>query len=336
MPPEQIRICGIRVLYRNTRIAVEFFHSLTDGYGGLQFLKTMLAEYLRLAKGLEYPADPELLILNKQAVPEEIEDSYAAYAAKRKMKLKHLPSYQMSGKTVKADGVHMTTIIFPLIELLQTAHDYHVTLTTLLTAVMAASIMELQMRQVINGSLKPVRIMVPVNLRKLFPSRSLRNFSLYALPQIKPGDEALPMEALLEIVGGQLKEQLSRDVLQAMISTNVGLERNQLFRRLPLNIKCAGLHMAFRFFGAKNSSISVSNLGRLDFPETIRPFITRAEFFLTPRLCAPYNCGVASYEGQIYINLTRNCTEPELERIFIKRLSELRLVPTVEADGAAT
>lgn len=248
------------------------------------------------------------MIPDKPTVLEEIEDSYAAYAAKRKMKLNHVPSYQMAGKTVQADGV-------------------------LLTAVMAASIMELQMRQVLNRNLKPVQIMVPVNLRKLFPSRSLRNFSLYALPQIKPGDEVLPMEALLEIVDGQLKEQLSRDVLQAMISTNVGLERNQLFRRLPLNIKCAGLQMAFQFFGAKNSSISVSNLGRFDFPETIRPFITRAEFFLTPRLCAPYNCGIASYEGQLYINLTRNCTETELERIFIKRLSELRHVPTVEVDG---
>lgn len=273
------------------------------------------------------------MIPDKPTVLEEIEDSYAAYAAKRKMKLNHVPSYQMAGKTVQADGVHTTTIIFPLKELLQTVHDYHVTLTTLLTAVMAASIMELQMRQVLNRNLKPVQIMVPVNLRKLFPSRSLRNFSLYALPQIKPGDEVLPMEALLEIVDGQLKEQLSRDVLQAMISTNVGLERNQLFRRLPLNIKCAGLQMAFQFFGAKNSSISVSNLGRFDFPETIRPFITRAEFFLTPRLCAPYNCGIASYEGQLYINLTRNCTETELERIFIKRLSELRHVPTVEVDG---
>lgn len=38
----------IRVLCYRRRISVEFFHSLTDGTGGLVFLKTLLAQYLIL------------------------------------------------------------------------------------------------------------------------------------------------------------------------------------------------------------------------------------------------------------------------------------------------
>ena len=45
MSREEIRDCAMRVRYGTHHIAVEFFHSLTDGYGGLQFLKGLLAEY---------------------------------------------------------------------------------------------------------------------------------------------------------------------------------------------------------------------------------------------------------------------------------------------------
>lgn len=209
MQPEQIRNCAMRVLYRDTRIAVEFFHSLTDGYGGFQFLMTLLAKYLELAHGVVCASDAELLLPNAPVEAAEIEESYAAYAGKEKARHNHVQSYQIAGGKTHEANVHVTTAVFPLNDLLQTAHVYHVTLTTLLTAVMAASIMELQTREV-PEPFKSVQIMVPVNLRKRFPSESLRNFSLYALPCIQPGDEKLPFGILLEKVDRQLREQLSQ------------------------------------------------------------------------------------------------------------------------------
>lgn len=333
MTLKQIRSCAICVLYRDTRIAVEFFHSLTDGYGGFQFLKALLAEYLHLAYKMDCSAFPDILSWDAPMEIEETEDSYAVYAGERKAKLNHVPSYQISGDSISIAGVHTTTAVFCLEKLLETAHYYHVTLTTLLTAVMAASVMELQICKSSGKAMKAVQIMVPVNLRKLFPSKSLRNFSLYALPQIAPEDVNLPFEALLKKINGQLKEQFSTKSFQSMITTNVGLERNPLCCRLPLKMKCVGLHAAFRFFGSRNSSISLSNLGELRFPESMRPYIQRTEFLLTPRSGGSYNCGVASYNGKLYVNFTRNCVEPVLERIFLRRFSELGHIPRVEVDG---
>lgn len=43
---QEIKQCAFRVLYYKKRIAIEFFHALTDGNGGIIFLKTLLAEYL--------------------------------------------------------------------------------------------------------------------------------------------------------------------------------------------------------------------------------------------------------------------------------------------------
>ena len=42
----EVRKCAIRVLYYKNRVAIEFFHAVTDGTGGLIFLKSLLAEYL--------------------------------------------------------------------------------------------------------------------------------------------------------------------------------------------------------------------------------------------------------------------------------------------------
>ena len=42
-----------RIRYYDKRIAIEYFHALTDGYGGMTFLLTLTAEYLRLKKGLK-------------------------------------------------------------------------------------------------------------------------------------------------------------------------------------------------------------------------------------------------------------------------------------------
>lgn len=98
-------------------------------------------------------------------------------------------------------------------------------------------------------------------------------------------------------------------------------------------MKCAVLHLAFRFLGAGNSSISLSNLGKICFPEPMRPYTWRGEFLLTPRLYVSYNCGVASYGDQLYMNFSRYGTETELESIFLRRIFELGHTPVIEVDG---
>lgn len=64
-----------RVRYDNRRISVEFFHALTDGTGGLVFLKTLTAVYLRL-KGIPIGQGGGTLDVDEPAVEAEMEDAY--------------------------------------------------------------------------------------------------------------------------------------------------------------------------------------------------------------------------------------------------------------------
>lgn len=56
VPFDDVRKCAFRVLVYGRRVAVEFFHAVTDGTGGLIFLKTLVAEYLCQKYKINIPA----------------------------------------------------------------------------------------------------------------------------------------------------------------------------------------------------------------------------------------------------------------------------------------
>ena len=67
---------SFRVLYWDNRISVEFFHVLTDGMGGMTFLKVLAAEYLRLT-GVNIACDETLWDINDTPAMEEFENAFA-------------------------------------------------------------------------------------------------------------------------------------------------------------------------------------------------------------------------------------------------------------------
>ena len=46
MTRKELKTCCVRFLYYENRIAAEFFHSVTDGTGGMRLLQNLVAEYL--------------------------------------------------------------------------------------------------------------------------------------------------------------------------------------------------------------------------------------------------------------------------------------------------
>ena len=55
MTRRELKTCCVRFLYYENRIAVEVFHSVTDGTGGLILLQNLAARYLALKYGKEIP-----------------------------------------------------------------------------------------------------------------------------------------------------------------------------------------------------------------------------------------------------------------------------------------
>ncbi len=326
MNEQEIQTCAMRILYCKNVISVEFFHALTDGYGAMQFLKALLYEYLNLTQKIEPIHVNGILAIEDKADPLEWEDSCCAHAGKERTVPNYNQSYQMPTDCEQFNTIYTTTIDFSLEEILNKSRSYHVTITTLLTTILVTSIMELQTRQ--NPRKKrPVSVMVPINLRKYFTSKSLRNFSLYAIPGMNYGEEKGSIHDQLKRIGQQLHEQVSIPHLKGMISNNVSLAENRFIRILPRRMKCCAIRIGHRYFGSKQSSITLSNLGEIQLPEQMAAHVKMIDFVLTPRILSHYNCGVISYDGILRINFSRYCPCERLEPIFIEKCITYGLVP---------
>ncbi len=309
---EELQKCAMRVLYDEKKISLECFHALTDGYGAITFLRTLLAEYFQILKGISVPRDQMLFTVDEEAKGEEIQDDYYTHAQKGTKATSGKISYQLP-KGSKSEIIKPYVCSYKIKDLLEAARRYNVSLNIFLTAIMIMSVAELQKEE--NGKM-PVQVMVPMNLRNLFPSKTLRNFILVAYTGLKYEECHYTFEKVLAIVKEQLKHQMEKERLQATMNGYASLERNWFLKMVPLSIKTWAVKLGHYFFGLRKSCITVTNLGPIVFPEEIAPYVECVNVFLTPREASGYNCGIITCGDQCYINFTRLHESPILEEKF--------------------
>ena len=173
---------------------------------------------------------------------------------------------------------------------------------------------------------------VPVNLRKIFPSKTFRNFVLYANPGVDMRLGEYTFDEICSIVSSQMKLFITEKNMAAMIATNVNSEKNQLLRIVPLFIKNIVMKLVFNAVGEKKTCFSFSNLGVVNVPEEFSAYVKRLDFVLGNQASAPYNTSAITYGGKIYLNVIRNIANPVLERELYKVLRELGIPHTVESN----
>ena len=332
-PFHEVRQCAFRVLVYKNRVAVEFFHALTDGTGALVFVKTLLAEYLSEKYGLSVPAEKGVLGRLEEPSPEELEDSFARYAGDVTASRAESTAYHLSG-TPERDGYkNLVTMMIPAEKLRACAKEHGVSVTELLCAAMMRAIGELQAEKVPNvRHRKPVKVLIPVNLRNLFPSRSLRNFASYITPEIDPRMGDCSFSELCSLVHHKMGLENNRRTMRAKFAANVASERSPILRVMPLFIKNIAMKAVFDAVGECKSCLCLSNLGRVELPEVMVPYVQRMDFIIGVQARAPHDCGVVTWGDTVYINCIRSIQEPELEYRFYRVLHRLGLPVKVESN----
>ena len=332
-PFYEVRQCAFRVLVYHERIAVEFFHALTDGTGALVFLKSLLAEYLSQKYGLVIPAEKGVLGRLEEPSAEEVEDSFARYAGDVKLSRREATAYHLSG-TPEPDGYKdIVTMMIPADKLRDCARGFGISVTELLCAAMMQAILDIQAKDVPRrAARKPVKVLLPVNLRTLFPSATLRNFASYITPEIDPRMGDCSFDELCQLVHHKMGIENNRRTMRAKFAANVASERSPVLRVMPLFIKNIAMKAVFDTVGECKSCLCLSNLGRVELPEVMMPYVTRMDFIIGVQARAPHNCGVITWNGTAYINCIRNIREPALELAFYRVLHRLGLPVKVESN----
>lgn len=332
MSVEETRKCAFRVIVYRKRIAIEMFHSLTDGNGGLVFLKTLLAEYIQQKYGISIPATEGVLGRLEEPMADEMEDSFHKYAGPVGVKRHGTNSWQVLGTPDPLNFMHITCLRVNTDSLLQKAKEMGVTATVFLSAALMDALQNMQAEKIKEPlHRKPIKIQIPVNLRHLFPSHTLRNFVMYTVPEIDPRLGHYGFKELCDVVRSRMALEVNPKFMSGVIAANINMERLFAVRMVPLFIKNIIMKMAYDSAGDKKSCLSISNLGRIKLPAEMDAYIDRFDFIIGVRALSPYNCAVVSYGDTTYINFIRNIRESELEYHFFKVLQSFGL--DVEAES---
>lgn len=332
MPFDDIRRCAFRVIYYQNRIAVEFFHAITDGNGGLIFLKTLAAEYLKQKHKLEIPFENGVLDRLEQPKEEELEDSFLKHKGPISASRKDTNAYNLKGTFENDFYKTNTTFIYNVKDLLEKSKSYKVSLTTFITSVLISSIIKMQNETIPKRKQKFVKILVPVNLRNLFESISLRNFVFYITPGVDPRMGDFTFEEILKSVHHQMGYEISAKQMQARITTNVNSEQSLILKLMPLFIKNFVMKLIYTIVGERKYCLTFSNLGEVKIPNEMKEKINRFDFVLGVSAKTPYNCSMLSYNENLYINFIRGVKEPSLEYSFHKTMQDLGFTAQVESN----
>ena len=333
MDREEMRRCAFRVIVHEDRIAVEFFHSLTDGTGAMIFLKSLTAEYLEQKHGISIPAEAGVFDRRQEPQEEELEDSFLKYAGNVAASRKDTNAWKMRGVPLPGGVLNLTCFRLPVKETIALAHNQGVSLTVFLSAVMMQALMNLQKEKERSfRKRKGIKLLIPVNLRQLFPSKTLRNFAMYTIPEIDPRLGEYTLDEICKVIQHKMGSEITPKHMSTVIATNVNDERNPLVRLIPLPVKNVVMKAIFDSVGERKSCLTLSNLGLAKVPQAMEPYIRRFDFILGVQAAAPYNCGVVSYGDTVYINFIRNTRDAELERHFHLILRDMGVPVTVESN----
>ena len=328
---EQKRCC-FRVLYHENRIAVEFFHVLTDGSGGLVYVKTLVSRYLELKYGINVTPEKGVLDYKAQPADWETEDAFQRTSGKYAMSRREETAYRLSGTREPGGERHIITGIVPTGKLLEAARACGTTVTGYLSAVMLETLAEMQACHVREARRRPVKITVPINLRKVFGTDTMRNFTLALNIGVDPRLKDYRVEDLCWEYDRQMALEMAPEKMAARVAANVNLQRLMSIRLVPLFLKNRIMRLVYNSVGEKKGCINISNLGRVDLPEEMKPFVARVDFVIGTQASYPNNCSVASYGEVTCINMIRNIRETELERRFFTRLVK-RGIPVYIEEG---
>ncbi len=317
-----------RVTYYKYRINLEVFHVLTDGMGGINFLKELTYQYLRLAH-------PQL----KEKVGDSLdsstslnrEDSFLKNYKKSSQKgYQTKKAYLLKGERLPAGEFGVMHGYMPVEELKKVCRNYGVTINEYLVAVYVWSVYTECMHGM--ASEKPIRVAVPVNLRPFFDSITTKNFFVMVSAEFHPVKEVYDFAEVLGEVSESLRGQINREHLERVFSYNVSNEKLLIARAVPLFLKNIAMRHVYRSSALANTT-TITNIGNITVAEEYRPYIEQFHSFLAMSKGQHLKGNICSYGGTLVFSFSYDLADPSVQRGFFRKVAADGIPVEVESNG---
>ncbi|MDD3335226.1 MAG: hypothetical protein PHI98_06875 [Eubacteriales bacterium] len=315
---------SFRVIYYQNRISVEFFHILADGTGALIFLRTLLKTYLRLM-GEEIPEFQDAFDIDGTPQPVEWSDDFPLCDKPNEVHgFADKPAMQMRGMLPYEQPNRVLHFNFSTEALLKQARSKGVTITALLLGYMLLACKDAAPSH--TGKRK-IQIQLPVNMRKFYPSTTLRNFSMYCGLRLLPS-EVTTLDDILPEITRQVKAGTAKEALDQTMQLSRKLVR--YLRFVPLIVKRPIAYLIYGFLGDGVFTSTLSNLGEVKTPPEMERYVDKFDFVLGPPIQNRAVCSLCSYHDKAVFTVVKNTTLTAFEDSLYRHFTENGLTPYME------
>ena len=334
-----------KVTYFDTKINIDIFHALTDGGSGTVFFREIIYTYLELLHPTVFNSNERLV----RKIDFNTEDSYLKnYIKNSKGNSSSKRAYILKGKKIKLGAISAIHEIIDMSDLKKECEKYNATVTQYLTAVLIYSIYEANYKK--NKSKKPIKVCIPVNLKKYFPSKTMSNFFSYITLEANmksliqnsgekkeqknsyKDEKNLWFENIIEFVKNDFKQKLTEEEIIKTMSANVKLGTNLFIKVIPLELKKAIVRLSYLEI-RKYTTITFSNIGRIGIIGKYKDYIDEFLMLIAPEPVEKIKCSGCTFENKMSFTFTSILNDNNIEKTFYNFLKNRGIKVKVESNG---
>lgn len=305
-----------RVTYFKYRINLEVFHVLTDGMGGINFLKELTYQYLRLCH-------PEI----REKVGDDLncgtslnrEDSFIKnYRKSSSRPYQTQKAYLVKGEKLLPGEFGVMHGYMKIPALKEVCHRYGVSINEYLVGVFVYSVYQ----ECLKGmpSDKPIRVAVPVNLRPYFASNTTKNFFVMVSAEFHPTKEDYTFEEILQTVHESLRAQINKENLEKLFSYNVSNEKVWIARIAPLFLKNMAMKMVYTQSALANTT-TITNIGNITVEDIYKPYVEMFHAFLAMSKGQHIKGTICSYGDTLVFTFSYDLQDTGIQKAFFRKIA---------------
>lgn len=317
-----------RVTYYGSRLNLEVFHVLTDGMGGLNFLRELTYQYLRLVHPALRQEDGDHLNSDTSM---NREDSFVRnYKRSRPSGFQKQKAYLLREEKLPSGEFGVIHGYMPVSALKEISHGYGASINEYLVSVFIWSVYQ----KCLHGmpSKKAVRVAVPVNLRPFFDSVTTKNFFVMVSAEFWPKEENYSFEEVLAEVKESLHSQITKEHLEDLFSYSVSNQKNYWMRPVPLPIKNLVMRMVYTRSALANTA-TITNIGNVKVDPRYQPFIRKFTAFIAMSKGQSLKGTICSYEDTLVFSFSSIFEDTSVQRAFFHKIAMDGVDVRIETNG---
>lgn len=317
-----------RVTYYKYRINLEVFHVLTDGMGGINFLKELTYQYLRLI----HPDISQQIgdSLNSDTSLNREDSFLKNYRRSAHKGYQTQKAYLIKGEKLQPGEFGVIHGYMQIPQLKEVCHKYGASINEYLVSVFVWSVYQECMHSM--PSTKPIRIAVPVNLRPFFNSVTTKNFFVMVSAEFLPVNESYTFEEVLNSIRESLRTQITKENLEKLFSYNVSNEKVFIARLAPLFVKNIAMKLVYSKSALANTT-TITNIGNITVDEVYKPYIDMFHAFLAMSKGQHLKGTICSYGSTLVFSFSYDLADTYVQKGFFRKLALDGIDVEIESNG---